>query len=144
MIIYETNIILNDKIFERYNRSLSVFIRDNNKDEEGTKELLLRKIEKEEEVYDLKDVRNDYMNDSIKDNNNHSTNDYLKGTTTDSTKFHIYDNIKCTLQYDKNDSTKNVIYDSTNTTVIEDSNGKKNNDEGDYSLCNKKKKKRRK
>ncbi|EWC76949.1 serine/threonine protein kinase [Plasmodium falciparum UGT5.1] len=144
VIIYETNIILNDKIFERYNRSLSVFIRDNNKDEEGTKELLLRKIEKEEEVYDLKDVRNDYMNDSIKDNNNHSTNDYLKGTTTDSTKFHIYDNIKCTLQYDKNDSTKNVIYDSTNTTVIEDSNGKKNNDEGDYSLCNKKKKKRRK
>ncbi|SOV78750.1 serine/threonine protein kinase, FIKK family [Plasmodium reichenowi] len=142
VIIYETNIILNDKIFERYNRSLSVFIRDDNKDEEGREELLLRKIE--EEVYDLKDVSNDYMNDSIKDNKNHSTNDYLKDNTTDSTNYDINENIKYTIQYDKSDITKNVIYDSTNTTTNEDSNEKKNMDEGDYSLCSLKKKKRKK
>ncbi|CDO64083.1 serine/threonine protein kinase, FIKK family [Plasmodium reichenowi] len=142
VIIYETNIILNDKIFERYNRNLSVFIRDDNKDEEGREELLLRKIE--EEVYDLKDVSNDYMNDSIKDNKNHSTNDYLKDNTTDSTNYDINENIKYTIQYDKSDITKNVIYDSTNTTTNEDSNEKKNMDEGDYSLCTLKKKKRKK
>ncbi|SOV76040.1 serine/threonine protein kinase, FIKK family [Plasmodium sp. gorilla clade G3] len=144
VFIFETNIILNDKTFERYNRNLSVFISDNNKNDGDHKELLLRKIEEEVEVYDLKDVTNDYMNDCINDNINHSTNDNLKDTTTDSTKIDINDNINYTLQDDKSYSTKNVLYDSTNASVIEGSNGKKNKDECDYSLCSIKKEKRKK
>ncbi|SCQ12781.1 serine/threonine protein kinase, FIKK family [Plasmodium gaboni] len=144
LFIFENHGILFDEIFERYNRSLSEFLSDHNKDEKEGTELLTSKIEEEEQVYVLKDVTNDYMNDSIYDNVNSSVNDYLKVNTTDGTNIDINNIIKDTIQDDKTDTTNNVLYDSTNTTTIENSNGKNNKDECDHSLGSIKKKKKKK
>ncbi|SOV13902.1 serine/threonine protein kinase, FIKK family [Plasmodium sp. gorilla clade G2] len=145
LFIFENHGILFDEIFERYNRSLSEFISDHNKDEKEGTELLTSKIEEEQQqVYVLKDVTNDYMNDSIYDNVTSSVNDYLKVNTTDSTNIDINNIIKDTIEDDKTDTTNNVLYDSTNTTTIENSNGKNNKDECDHSLGSKKIKKKKK